>query len=346
MPIPEGNIKREKIEALDFVRALCAIGIILFHISCYTSAEAKKVLYTYANGDFGQIIVGVFLLISGGVLYHNYSNIPSLSVFYYKRWKSIFPMFYITWLHFYVQGVLEHGELFWKGKKVLLLSLLGMDGYFYYRVDNYYSVGEWFLGAIVFLYLLYPIYTFLVNKIRWKILFIMIPLWIWQINSDFFVISDSRNIIYCSLLFVIGMLLFRYGLYRHILLRIASLIISAIILFVPIPGPDACKSLLLIVSIFVVLFSIGELVMKVGIVGKCFAFLGGLSFPMFLVQNKIGGRVVSLFAPSSTTAVWKAIVLSVVLCVIYAWCIKSIGNSILRTRWYLKIESFFIKKET
>lgn len=41
----------------------------------------------------------------------------------------------------------------------MLLSLLGMDGYFQYRGPNYYLIGEWFFGAIVFLYILYPLFA-------------------------------------------------------------------------------------------------------------------------------------------------------------------------------------------
>ena len=59
----------------------------------------------YANGSFGSLFVGVFFLISGGVLYYNYPEVKNLSTFYYKRWKSIFPMFYITFLFFFIRNV-------------------------------------------------------------------------------------------------------------------------------------------------------------------------------------------------------------------------------------------------
>lgn len=182
MQIPEASVmspggKPERIASIEFIRAVCALGIIAFHVSCYTAPEAAKLLHTHSNGDFGGIFVGIFFLISGGMLYRNNRDIPSLKRFYFKRWKSIFPMFYITWLYYYLDNVIRTGTPFYGGKPwALVLTLLGLDGYLAYRIDGYYIVGEWFLGAIVLLYALYPVFLKLVDRLGWKILIPLVPL--------------------------------------------------------------------------------------------------------------------------------------------------------------------------
>ena len=157
--------KPSRIPAIAFIRAICAIGIIAFHVSCYTAPEAVKLLHTYANGNWGSIFVGIFFLISGGVLYLNYPSAANLKSFYYKRWKAIFPMFYVTWLYYYLNAVIAAGTPFYNGSPwTLLLTAVGLDGYLAYRIPGYYIVGEWFLGAIVLLYCLYPLYQKAVSR--------------------------------------------------------------------------------------------------------------------------------------------------------------------------------------
>ena len=69
MQIPEGAIipkeKKEKIVAIDFIRAACAVGIILYHLSCYTVQGAPKVFHHFTNGGYGAVFVAVFFLVSG-----------------------------------------------------------------------------------------------------------------------------------------------------------------------------------------------------------------------------------------------------------------------------------------
>lgn len=90
---------KQRIYSFDFIRALCAVGIIVFHFSCeLDNSVSTKVLHFYSNGSWGNTIVNIFFLLSGAMLYYNNSIIKSLKVFYYKRFKSIFPMFYKKYL--------------------------------------------------------------------------------------------------------------------------------------------------------------------------------------------------------------------------------------------------------
>jgi len=335
--------KKEKLKELDFIRAVCAIGIIVFHISCYTSNNAVKILHTYPNGSFGPVIVSVFLLISGGVLYYNYSEITSLSQFYYKRWRTIFPMFYVAWLFYYMGNVLEAGTFFYKGKAwSLIFSVFALDGYLGYRFPTYYILGEWFLGGLVLLYLIYPILAKLVNRFSWKILVVLLPLWIWQLESGVFLIPERRNIIYIGGIFVVGMLIFKYELYKRKDIKFFCIIISIMLLFFRCSISSRYTMIVLGVTSFFALYAVGEVVMKIEKLRDVFSFLGGISFPFFLVQNKVGHAIVDRFVPETSTAVIKSIIVAVIMCIIYAWCVKAIANTIMQTNWFKKIDRVFL----
>ena len=100
----------------------------------------------------------------------------------------------------------------------------------------------------------------------------------------------------------------------------------------------------MIFSLFFVLYTIGDMVMKWKPAGKVFAVMSGLTFPMFLVQNRIGSGLVRGFEPTTTLGVWKTIIATVVLCAGYAWCVKIIANGIVNAQWYKKAERLLLKK--
>ena len=77
----------------------------------------------------------------------------------------------------------------------ILLSLFGVDGYFSYKIPNYYQVGEWFLGAIVMLHAVYPLLSFAVNKNKFAMPLLLLGGYAWMLGTDCFAISDnaSRN---------------------------------------------------------------------------------------------------------------------------------------------------------
>ena len=49
-------------------------------------------------------------------------------------------------------------------KWTFILTLIGMDGYLCPVVPNYYFLGEWFLGCIILLYILFPVLRLLLLK--------------------------------------------------------------------------------------------------------------------------------------------------------------------------------------
>ena len=156
--------KKQKIQGIIFARACCCIGIVINHYFCHSKGNFK-ILYNTANSSFGFMFVTSFFCISGVVLYYNYPKIKSVKRFYFKRWKSIYPSYYICFLYFFLRTAFNLKKLFFKGHwSKIFLTLIGMDGYLSYRIRTYYLIGEWFLGAIIIIYILYPLILCIVAR--------------------------------------------------------------------------------------------------------------------------------------------------------------------------------------
>ena len=87
--------KRERIFGMDFARCICTIIIVLFHYACHTASE-HKLFFQLPSGNYGSLAVTIFFVLSGASLFYNYPDVSSIKVFWFKRWKSIFPMFFFA----------------------------------------------------------------------------------------------------------------------------------------------------------------------------------------------------------------------------------------------------------
>ena len=160
----ENIFKKKRLSGIVFARSFCSFGIVIFHYFSYSKGNFKF-LYRTANSSFGFIYVTSFFCISGAVLFYNYPKIISLKSFYFKRWKSIFPSYYICFSYFYLRNAFNFHKIFYRGHWTkLFFTLIGLDGYLSYRIDTYYLVGEWFLGAIIIIYIFYPLLLWIISK--------------------------------------------------------------------------------------------------------------------------------------------------------------------------------------
>ncbi len=197
--------------SFNVIRAVSAVAIVLFHYS-YTFYEygirnSGPEFLMFKNGDYGGIFVAVFFMLSGAAILHNHphlydkedpgflSTIKNVLRFYGKRWLSLFPMFYIAWTIMYIINSNRVGSWFWGGpRKNFILSFLGMDGYFLHLGMNYYNLGEWFLGGIIFMYLLYPVLLFLWNRARIPGTLLITFFFLFNLRRHYFSSAPDTNI--------------------------------------------------------------------------------------------------------------------------------------------------------
>ena len=205
-------LQKERLLGIEFSRALCAVGIVIFHYFCH-SKGSFKFFYQTANSSWGFIFVTCFFAISGAVLYYNYPRVSSLKTFYFKRWKSVYPAFYLCFAFFFLKKVFAAHKLFYRGSPLKLLwTLFGIDGYFAYRFPSYFDlVGEWFLGGLIILYILYPLFSFCLNKNVFIIPVVLAFGYVIMFKTQFFKIRMDRNLITCAVSFYCGMVAIKYN---------------------------------------------------------------------------------------------------------------------------------------
>lgn len=163
---------RERLFYLDFIRAIAAIAIVITHYNATFLYMDPPITNCYVidayvfNVYIGSFGVSLFLIISGAALMFVYGKGLNLKKFYFKRFKSLYPMFWIAYavsfLYIYVYN--RSWEYTTIPKKNMLLTLIGMDGYLADLLPTFYLVGEWFLGFIVIFYIIFPLLRFLIEK--------------------------------------------------------------------------------------------------------------------------------------------------------------------------------------
>lgn len=287
-----GKMKKKHFYQLDIIRAVCAVFVVCYHFSCaceiFEVQGYYNILYRFANGTWGEMAVSVFFMLSGAAMIYNYEGIElKLPNFYKKRWLTLFPMFYVMWILMYVIKASVNNNWFWGGEpKLMLLSLFGIDGYFYYRHPNYHSIGEWFLGAIIFLYMLFPILKKLFERFRWPATIMLTAAWGLIFFVDFFQVSTFHNLITCVWSFWIGMLLIEYRDYWKRLWPCFAACWIALTLW-KLPVNDTVGMNLTAVAAFGTLFSVGDCLMKSDIIRRIVLSLSKNSYGIFLTHHVI-----------------------------------------------------------
>ena len=155
--------------SLDFIRCISVLMIILYHFNNGIIKLTSKEFIMFDNYFFaGNIGTSMFFILSGASLMISAKNKFQLTRFYQKRFTAIFPLFYYIYIFFVLCFVIiGQGNLFSGVSPVkFLLTIVGVDGLFLYKARNYYIIGEWFLGCLLFIYLFFPVtrYFFLKNK--------------------------------------------------------------------------------------------------------------------------------------------------------------------------------------
>ena len=288
-------MKKERIENFDFIRGVAALLIIGYHIICLFESVPSWNFFPIKshtiNGDWGHsAVVSMFFMLSGATLLYNYPTLEkkALKTFYIKRWKSIFPAFYLVWGYLYLNDVIKTGNFFYAASpKYLLLSLFGMDGYFNYAHTNFYSVGEWFLGAIIILYLIYPLVLYCYNHFFKLSTFLLFLAFCLNMKLDLFQISDADNLITCLFCFWMGMIFVRYfnRIKTPAIPAFLSLGICLFFLFFPLNTNQYISMIIAGIALFLVLFYAAPYVFKVLPLKKLVRTSSDLSYELFLVHH-------------------------------------------------------------
>lgn len=188
-----------RIAPLDYLRGLCAIGIMIYHYLVFSGIE------TFTSDDFlrrvGYYGVSIFYILSGLTLHLVYENRFNITDFFIKRFFRIFPLLWVVLLCYWliVPGIKIYNLLFTAS------GLFSVFGWW-----NYVGTGVWSIGNELSFYLIFPLFI-LPRKKYWNLILAVpifsVYIWFAFHRLDPFTWRDYVNPLNQLGLFYLGFLL-------------------------------------------------------------------------------------------------------------------------------------------
>ena len=173
MSIEELPPKRKSIDSLNFIRAVVAICVFMYHayrnLGCNFYALTPLIRHA-------TLFMTIFFMLSGFVLYYNYSETNfadnrNIALFIQKRILSIFPIYLMVYIIFLI---FRNGATFREDVVAFPFQILLLQEFSHYTYLQ--NDGVWFFSCIFFCYLLFPYICGIVKQftMRKTICFFMI----------------------------------------------------------------------------------------------------------------------------------------------------------------------------
>ena len=325
-------MKKEKINSINFIKAICALGIISAHFSHYLINRNFLIFYSFANGGWGSVFAQIFFIVSGALLFYNYEDELKIKTYYKKRWVSIFPTFYMAYILVFVTRIIKNKMIPHRKLFPYIFTILGMDGYLINNTTTYYILGEWFLGMIIILYLMFPFILKLFKKSDFNIMCCMIIMYILFLDKSIINPEPNWSITSCGLSFIFGMFIIKN---RKVIINKVTVLISiiAVLLLVYLPINQSADVCLHLTSgyLFIVLMFVGEWIMKNKISNKIFGTLSKYSYAIFLLQHIIITAILSRYNPSQPFQIFGLLIFDILITFIMAIILTKITNITIKT---------------
>jgi peptidoglycan/LPS O-acetylase OafA/YrhL len=175
-----------RINALDYLRGLMALCIMVYHYFSWTFHEYDSTTFL---GVFGIYGVSIFYILSGLTLYHVYNNKLDFSNLYSFFVKRIFRILPLLWLSIFL-NIFLLGQTY--DLRTIFLNASGLFGFFDH--DNYITAGAWSIGNELVFYSLFPMIIILNRwKHYWTEIFFILSLII-AIYFAFWGLNSSENL--------------------------------------------------------------------------------------------------------------------------------------------------------
>ena len=172
-----------RINALDYLRGLMALCIMVYHYFSWTFHAYDSTTFLGVLGIYG---VSIFYILSGLTLYHVYNNKLDFSNLYSFFVKRIFRILPLLWLSIFL-NIFLLGQTY--DLRTIFLNVSGLFGFLDH--DNYITTGAWSIGNELVFYSVFPIIIILNRwKHYWTEIFFILSLIIalyfafWGLNSS------------------------------------------------------------------------------------------------------------------------------------------------------------------
>lgn len=295
--------KKKKLFYLDFIRVISMIMIVTYHFYAHFTENNITGIKLFSNHKWGMIGVTMFFMISGASLIYNYGEKINIKEYFKKRFLGIYPMFWIAYTLVFIYIFYGLKGFMWNLPSYrLIISLFAMDGYLSPYIQTFYLIGEWFLGCIVLIYIIFPILRILINKIP-KTFFVLSTI----LNFTMLIFYNvgkmpiSKNIVICTYSFILGMYFLKYIRNIKWWQVVIALLISISLYLIPQQTNTNVQVLIANVigyNLFIILAYIGQKISNITM-QKLFSTASKYSYAIFLVHHYIIMRIENTFINAS-----------------------------------------------
>lgn len=291
----------KRIRYFDLLRVLCFCMVIFFHmlVQVYIDGmfelDAVYPYYANANMHLGTLSVAVFFMLSGASLITGTKDHIDYKQFYIKRFvRLLFPFYFVNICWFIIRAVraksllaLISGIAPWK----IVLGILGIDEWLtLYGVTSFsQGIGEWFLGCLIILYVLFPLFRKLMLKSKAVFLTVVVLIYVFVIYNYSSSVPIYQSIWIKGCEFIFGMYL---GMYWEKINKKVLVISLPVVIFYftskTTLSINIALSITILASAFFITVSFTEnILQKSTYFYKCVAFLSGCSYELFLVHHLV-----------------------------------------------------------
>lgn len=338
--------QKEKMECLDYLRVISVVMIVCCHFSCvfsqYSISGFSNYFLQLANTTTGKLGVQLFFLLSGSTLILNHNEDFSYKKFYWKRWKNIFPLLYICWFAFYLIKVVQTGIAFYNGNPFRIIwTLLGMDYYLGGMTPTYAIVGEWFTGAIIILYFLFPLFRLLYRRQTTYYLTFTVLLALFLIDTYRYPlphVAQTESIFQDMFYFWVGMMLIHE---QERLKKFSPLLLISVLmvlLVVPVSMAENVVCFAIALTIYLSVLKIPNGTVFAG--SKIISFFKKYSYAVYLLHHQIIYLVMGRFA-GGYLPIYKSFILYVLI-----WALIVVSSVIAIRVQDLIFAAFYLNKKT
>ena len=215
------------------------------------------------------------------------------------------------------------------------LTLIGMDSYFYYLRPNFCCVGEWFIGALLICYLLYPLLRKALHHLPYTTAVILVAGSCFIPFISWFTIEPWHNVWVCVTIFYLGMLLAQFpAVFTSKISFALSAILTLILFVVPLPFKQVGALSQIIYPILtglaclVLLVHTGVYLERQERLKQGMTSLGKLSYPIFLVQQTTIQAVFSKWSALSLSEACTLLGMDILLTFLFAYIIITIHTEL------------------
>ena len=295
---------KNRILCLDYVRAIATCLIILTHYNAVFLYMPEPNLQAIVGtayidklyiGDWG---VSLFLVLSGASLMYVSQKKFNVWNFYKKRFLTIYPLYWFVY-------VITMSYLFLKYQTInpvhaekykIVLSIIGFDSYLNNITAVWSGIGEWFLGLIILLYIIFPLLYYMLQKHERLLVLLAICVYALTLKYYSFSIYPSTNVLIRIPEFIFGMLYVKHNFKESNKVIIMSVVVILLDLLIRDKVHVCIRTSYLGVSAFVIICRLSEKFIKED--WKICRVLQGIckySFVVFLIHHRIIWEVTSRF---------------------------------------------------